>query len=223
MKALHFDNVYEENDRKRRTLYTLSAYPGSIVYGEETVRIGSKEYRSWDVRRSKLAAAILKGINQIGIREGNSVLYLGAATGTTVSHISDIVGKKGFIFAVDFAPRVLRELVCVCEARTNIAPVFGDARNPVHLAPMVCTVDCLYMDVAQKGQAEIFMRNCDVFLKKGGFALLAFKSRSEDISKDPAILYTEVKRKLELRLTLIDYKKLDPFEKDHCLFIVKKK
>lgn len=50
------------------------------------------EYRAWNPFRSKLAAAILGGVDQIHIKPGCKVLYLGAASGTTVSHVSDIVG-----------------------------------------------------------------------------------------------------------------------------------
>jgi rRNA 2'-O-methyltransferase fibrillarin len=50
------------------------------------------EYRVWNPFRSKLGAAILGGVDQIHIKPGAKVLYLGAASGTTVSHVSDIVG-----------------------------------------------------------------------------------------------------------------------------------
>ena len=40
--------------------------------------------------RSKLAAAILGGVENIWMKPGSKVLYLGAASGTTVSHVSDI-------------------------------------------------------------------------------------------------------------------------------------
>ena len=70
---------------------------GESVYGEKKVSIdgdgGEKiEYRVWNPFRSKLAAAILGGIDNIHMRPGSKVLYLGAASGTTVSHVSDIVG-----------------------------------------------------------------------------------------------------------------------------------
>lgn len=50
------------------------------------------EYRAWNPFRSKLAAAILGGVDKIHMGPGKKVLYLGAASGTTVSHVSDIVG-----------------------------------------------------------------------------------------------------------------------------------
>ena len=50
------------------------------------------EYRAWNPFRSKLAAAIVGGIEHIHMKPGSKVLYLGAASGTTVSHVSDLVG-----------------------------------------------------------------------------------------------------------------------------------
>jgi len=115
--------VYEERRGKRRAIYTKSFAPGTDVYGEKKVKKGGSEYREWDSYRSKLAAAIMKGCPNIFIRKGDIVLYLGAASGTTASHVSDIVNKEGFVFALDFAPRVVRDLVFVCEQRNNMAPL----------------------------------------------------------------------------------------------------
>lgn len=66
---------------------TFKICASSLQDGEVKV-----EYRAWNPFRSKLAAAILGGIDQIHIKPGAKVLYLGAASGTTVSHVSDIVG-----------------------------------------------------------------------------------------------------------------------------------
>ena len=95
--------VYESQGR-RRQLYTVNLVPGSNVYGERLVRENDVEYREWDASKSKLEATILKGSPNIGIRKNDVVLYLGAASGTTVSHVSDIVGDNGFIFVVDITP-----------------------------------------------------------------------------------------------------------------------
>ena len=46
----------------------------------------------WNPFRSKLAASIVGGIEAIYMKPGSKVLYLGAASGTTVSHVADLVG-----------------------------------------------------------------------------------------------------------------------------------
>jgi len=213
--------IFEERG-KRRTLFTKSLAPGKTVYDERLVKEKGKEYRSWNPEKSKLAAAIMKGASQIGIKPGTSVLYLGASTGTTVSHVSDIVGKDGFIYAVEFAPRVARELVFLSEDRPNIAPILADANQPNKYADKVSEVDVVFQDIAQKNQVEIFLKNIDTYLRKGGFALLALKARSVDVTRRPKQIFNQVRAELERKVTIVDYRVLDPFEKDHCMFVVKK-
>ena len=221
-KSKIFD-VYESRESKRRQLYTINMVSGQSVYGERIVKENDIEYREWDAFKSKLAASILKGSPNIGIRKDDVVLYLGSASGTTVSHVSDIVGDKGFVFAVDIAPRVMRDLIFLCYKRRNIAPVLADANRIDAVKEMVSAVDVVYQDVAQKNQVEIFLKNVELFLKDGGYALLAVKARSMDVTKQPRHIFKEVKERLEQTLTIIDYRELEPFQKDHCMFICKKK
>ena len=212
--------VYQD-DRKR--IYTINLTPGKKVYAEKLVTEKGTEFRQWDPKRSKLGAAILKGCPNIGIRKGDIVLYLGAASGTTVSHVSDIVGKEGFVFALDFAPRVVRDLVFVAEERKNVAPILADANKPESYVSRVCTADVIYQDIAQKHQVDIFLKNMKAYLKKDGYALLAVKARSIDVSKNPRQLFSDIRQRLEKEVTIIDYRTLEPFEFDHCFFVCKNK
>ena len=215
--------VYESEHGKRRQLYTINLDAGKNVYGENLVNENKVEYREWDASKSKLAASILRGSLNIGIRKNDAVLYLGSASGTTVSHVSDIIGNDGLVFAVDLAPRVMRDLIFLCYSRKNIAPVLADANKTFFLAERISAVDVVYQDVAQKNQVEIFLKNVDLFLKKEGYALLAVKARSIDVTKQPKQIFKEVREKLENSVTIIDYRELEPFQKDHCIFICKKK
>ena len=217
-----FSGIYSKKTRRGMKLYTENLTPGIRYFDEDFLKHNGREYRQWDARRSKLAAGILKGLSQTGIKPGQRVLYLGASHGYTPSFVSDIIGKKGFMFAVDFAPRVVRDLVFVCEKRKNICPIMADANQPDKYATRVLPVDIVFQDVAQKNQPEIFLKNCKRFLKKGGFGILAVKSRSIDITKRPKQVYQQVRRKLEKEIKIVDYKVLDPFEKDHCIFVIKK-
>jgi fibrillarin-like pre-rRNA processing protein len=214
--------VFESGHAKKQVLYTKNLSVGKSVYGERLVRQDDVEYREWLPERSKLASAIFKGCPSICIRQGNTVLYLGAATGTTVSHVSDIVGSSGFVFALDFAPTVVRELYFLCLDRTNIAPILADANQPMAYRGNMCQVDVVYQDIAQKNQIEVLAKNCDMFLKKGGYALIAVKARSIDVTKKPKDIFRACKQQLEKMFAVIDYRELDPFQKDHCFFILKK-
>ena len=203
-------------DKKR--IYTKSLLPGTTHFEEHT----KGEYREFDPRRSKLAAAIAKGATNIGFRENDVVLYLGSSHGYTCSFVSDII-DKGLIFAIDPAPRVMRDLVFLAKLRKNIVPILADANHPKEYVEKICQVDVVFQDVAQRNQSAIFMKNCDMFLKSGGYGLLAVKSKSIDIKRKPKDIFNEIRKELEQKYTVIDFKILDPFEKDHCMIIIKKK
>ena len=217
-----FPGVFTDVKGRRTLIYTKSLAPCKQVYGESLVQAGGEEYREWNPNRSKLGAAIMKGISQLGIKEDDWVLYLGSSTGTTISHVSDMIGKQGLVFGVDVAPRVLRELVFLSEDRGNIAPILCDAGNVLELSKQVSQVDVVFMDVSQKNQAEIFIKNCLAFLKPGGFGLLALKARSVDVTKRPQEIFKMVRLELEKHLIVADYRDLEPFEEDHAFFVCKK-
>jgi fibrillarin-like pre-rRNA processing protein len=219
-KSKIFD-VYE--DKARKKLYTLNLTPGKRVYGEQLLKQNNIEYREWDAYGSKLAAAILNGCRNIFLRKDNVVLYLGSASGTTASHVSDIVGKDGFVFAIDVAPRVMKDLIFNCEARKNIAAVLADANHAKELEGRISAVDVIYQDIAQKNQADIFIKNIGMFLKRDGYAIIAVKARSIDVTRHPKQIFREVMEKLEKELKVIDYKTLEPYQKDHAMFICKNK
>ncbi|MFB6147829.1 MAG: fibrillarin-like rRNA/tRNA 2'-O-methyltransferase, partial [Candidatus Nanohaloarchaea archaeon] len=162
--------IYRRGDR----LYTVNRSGDDPVYGEDMVRVDGREYRRWDADRSKLAAAVGKGLDP-GIEQDDEIIYLGAASGTTVSHLSDIV-EDGFVVAVEYSKTVARDLVSLAEKRDNIAPVIADARKPEEYAEYVEDADVVYQDISQRDQAEILEKNCESFLEKGDTALVAVKA-----------------------------------------------
>ena len=212
-----YDGVYSCFKGKRKLLLTKNLTPGKTFFGEEEI----DGYRVWDVRRSKLGAGLIKRVKLTGIRRGSKVLYLGAAHGFTASYVSDIVGERGFVFCVDFAPRVVRDLVYVCEERLNMAPLLVDANKPETYKDRVCSVDVIFQDIAQRRQVEILLKNLR-FLKKKGFVLVAIKSRSIDVVRKPSEVFKEVEIKLKKELKIIDKKNLAPLERDHMLFVCQK-
>jgi len=206
-------------------LATLSQDPGTTVYGEDIVRIADREYRVWDPYRSKLAAAVLKGLSEVPIKLGNTVLYLGAASGTTASHVSDIIGEKGRVYCVEFAQRSFRDLVNnTSKNRRNMIPIFGDARFPEKYRSLVQGVDSIYADIAQPDQARILSENIDRYLSDNGDFLFAVKARSIDVSKEPSSIFRQERTLLEEKgYRVKEMIRLDPFEKDHCMILGSKR
>lgn len=203
-------------------LYAKNIVPGLAPFREIIVREKGEEYRQWDPTRSKLAAMIKKGCTNIGIRKSNIVLYLGVSHGYTASFISDMIGNEGLLFGLDPAPRVMRDFVFRAEERKNLIPLLADANHPEEYIGRVCAADIIYQDIAQRNQADIFLRNCQLFLKKGGYGLLAIKAKSIDVTASSKKICEEVRKTIEQKMTVIDYRLLEPYEKDHAFLIVKK-
>ncbi len=209
-----FPGVYLVNGR----LATKNMVPGYRVYGEKLVNEGETEYRMWDLYRSKLAAALHKGLKEMPIKPGGTVLYLGAASGTTASHVSDIVGISGTVFCVEFFQRSMRDLLAVCERHENMLPIMGDARQPQDYAEGIGEVDVIYQDVAQPDQDDIFIRNSRLFLKKGGVGMIAIKSQSIDVSRAPKKVFEEFVAKVGSEIEVKEQIELSPYDLEH-LFI----
>ena len=130
--------IYQE--AKGRKIFTHSLKPGKAPFAEKIIAEHGEEYREFDPKRSKLAAAIMKGCTNIGIRKDDVVLYLGISHGYTASFVSDIVGKEGFIFGLDLAPRVIRDAVFLSQERNNIVPLLADANHPEQYQDKICLV-----------------------------------------------------------------------------------
>jgi len=218
----HFPEVYwaTPEDGTRR-LATKNFASGTNVYGEQLVRFKNMEYRLWDPFRSKLAAAILKGLETVPIQPAHKVLYLGAASGTTVSHVSDIVGEKGHVYCIEFAPRAIRELVNnVCVFRPNMSPILADARVPERYSMLVEKVDDVYCDIAQPEQARVLADNADLFLVDGGWIMLAIKAQSIDVTKEPSEVYRREIETLETRSFRVEeVVHLEPYDKAHAMIV----
>ncbi|GBO14855.1 rRNA 2'-O-methyltransferase fibrillarin [Araneus ventricosus] len=209
---------------KQDTLLTLNFVPGDTVYNEKRVTVeenGEKiEYRAWNPFRSKLGAAILKGIDSIYMKRGSRVLYLGAASGTTVSHVSDVVGPEGIVYAVEFSHRSGRDLLTVAQKRTNIVPIIEDARVPQKYRMLVGMVDVIFSDVAQPDQARILALNAQSYLKDEGHFIISIKANCIDSTASPEAVYAnEVEKLRQDKLKPLSYVLLDPYERDHILIV----
>lgn len=222
-KHMRFPGVYVSRG-KEDSLCTLNMVPGMSVYNEKRITVETndekKEYRIWNPYRSKLAAGMVSGCENVYMGPGSKVLYLGAASGTTVSHVSDLVGTSGVVYAVEFSQRSGRDLVNLAKKRPNIIPIIDDARYPQNYRMLVPIVDCIFSDVAQPDQARIVGLNAKYFLKSQGGVVMSIKANCIDSTKKAESVFADEVNKLRKDdIKPKEQVSLEPFEKDHAMVL----
>jgi len=217
-------NVFISGPKGKPKLYTRNLDKGNRIYGEKLVLYKGIEYREWDPYRSKLAALLLENPMSSFLSEDINCLYLGASSGTTVSHLSDIA-KSGVIYSVEFAERSIRQLIQNTSRRKNIIPILEDARFPQNYAKSIFSnIDLIYQDVSQPNQAEIALANCNYYLKKNGLLILAIKSQSIDSIQKSEVVYAQEKKVLERGgYNILESINIDKYAANHIVLIVKRK
>ncbi|EER04725.1 RNA methylase, putative [Perkinsus marinus ATCC 50983] len=215
---------------KDEALLTRNMAPGESVYGEKRITVEKPvegqdqpekiEYRVWNPFRSKLGATIVGGVANMPIKPGSKVLYLGAASGTTVSHVSDMVGPTGCVYGVEFAHRPGRDLTNMAKKRPNIVPIIEDARQPLRYRMLVPMVDVIFADVAQPDQARIVAVNAQQFLKNNGWYIISIKANCVDSTAAPeAVFASEIEKLKKDKLRPKEQLTLEPYHRDHAVVI----
>jgi len=209
---------------KDDSICTLNMTPGESVYGEKRISVENpetqekKEYRIWNPFRSKLGAAVIGGIENIWMEPGSKVLYLGGASGTTISHVSDLIGPTGTVYGVEISHRSGRDLLALAKKRPNIVPIIEDARHPARYRMLVPMVDTIFADVAQPDQARIVGINAQHFLKTGGHCVISIKASCIDSTAAPeAVFAAEVERMKQEGFKPLEQMTLEPYERDHAV------
>src|SRR4029453_9260809 len=206
------------NVNGKEHIATVNLLKGITLYGEKLISRNGSEYRTWDPFRSKLAAAYINGL-EFDFSNVKNILYLGASTGTTVSHLSDIIGYSGKVFAVESSARVARELITnVSSKRTNVIPIIEDARKPRSYFSIYDKMDLVYCDIAQPDQTNIATDNSKIYFKEEKPLLLVIKTRSIDVTMSPKNVISQEIRRLEGQSFRIKQNiDLAPFDKDHAM------
>ena len=201
--------------------YTRNLVPDDSTYWEVQRKIGGIEFRYWNPEKSKLSAFLVKGGKIFPFENGSTILYLGAANGTTVGHISDIC-PDGRIFAVENAKNPFRKLLALAEMRSNIVPILEDANQPNIYSRLVNQVDIMYQDISQRNQTDIFIKN-SFMLKPDGIGYLMVKARCIDVSASPAKIFKNCQLELEgAGFKILEFVNLEPHEKDHAAIVIEK-
>ncbi|MFX0030557.1 MAG: fibrillarin-like rRNA/tRNA 2'-O-methyltransferase [Candidatus Hermodarchaeota archaeon] len=219
-----FFNVFISGSKGKFKLYTKNLDKGNRIYGEKLIISKGIEYREWDPYRSKLAALLLENPSYDFFSEDLNCLYLGASSGTTISHLSDIV-SSGVIYGVEFAERSIRQLIQNISRRKNIIPILEDARYPQNYARSIFSnIDLIYQDISQPNQAEIALNNCNYYLKKEGLLILAIKSQSIDSIQKSEVVYAQEKKVLEEgNYEIVESVNIHKYAANHIILIVKRR
>merc|ERR1712127_27767 len=210
---------------KDDAIVTKNLNPGESVYNEKRVSVENKddagtktEYRVWNPFRSKICAAIVRGIGNIYMKTGAKVLYIGAASGTTVSHVADLVGPTGCVYAVEFSKRSGRDLVNMAKKRTNVIPIIEDARHPQKYRMLMPMVDVIFADVAQPDQARLLGLNASMFVKNRGHFMISIKASCIDSTKPPEVVFAaEIEALKKEKFRPVERISLEPYERDHIV------
>ncbi len=206
--------------REGRTLYTRNADPGRRVYGEPLRVADGVEYRAWDPFRSKLAALLLRGAQPDVLRPPAAALYLGAAHGTTVSHLAD-AWPSTEIFVVEKSPTAFAPLLALARRRPNLLPILGDAQLPERYRADVGEVEFLYQDIAQRDQARIFLDNASVMLAPSGSGVLMLKVRSVTQRRPAEAIVRDAVAELGRGGCRVASRPgLAPFSRDHAALVI---
>jgi fibrillarin-like pre-rRNA processing protein len=207
MREIFVPNFYEEGGR----IFSLSK-DGKSIYGEAVTVRGKNSYRLFSPLRSKLSSSIKVGLKPV-IKREDHVLYLGAATGTTVSHMSDAV-SSGAVFSVEVSPVPFIKLMSLSEVKKNVFPILSDAQRPETFAPFVDRVDLIYQDVSQPNQVDIFSKNMLFYNSKRGIIMLKTFSLRSELSVKEEI------RKIEENFSVEEVKDISRFHKGHLAITV---
>ncbi len=197
-----------------RSYYTPSGYPQS-VYGERVIKSGEKYLHRWNPRRSKLGAAMHLKLKRFPFKNSR-VLYLGASTGTTVSHVSDLADA---VFAVEISPISMQKLLELASQRSNIFPILEDARRVDSFSIFVEKPHIIYQDISQRDQVDIFIKNMEHFSPNFGFLML--KTRTIDMRKNPKEIMKSTVRKLKDLYTVEETINISRFQRDHYAIVVR--
>jgi fibrillarin-like pre-rRNA processing protein len=206
--------------RRGRELYTRNLRPGERVYGEELIVEEGLEYRHWDPWRSKLAAYLLNGADRLPYDRPRRVLYLGAAHGTTLSHLSDLL-PDAQLFGIEKSAGSFGTLLALARRRPNLFPILADAQLPERYQADVGQIDFLYQDIAQRNQADVFAENLTATLSGTGRGMLMLKVRSVTQRRSTAAVVAESRTTLTRQgWRVVDQRSLAPFSRDHVALVV---
>ncbi|CAN1255633.1 rRNA 2'-O-methyltransferase fibrillarin 2 [Linum perenne] len=173
------------------------------------------EYRIWNPIRSKLAAAIQCGVENIWVKPGSRVLYMGDICGTTVSHLSDLVGPDGLVYAVGESDVVVN----MSEKRSNVIPIYADYFVSVTYRMFVSMVDVLCAVIDDNQEVCALVMNTLHYLRTGGHFLFSTKASYVFINSENEIAFKDIAPREQKEYKVHEKIELDQLHKDRVMTV----
>ena len=216
------DTIFWITVKNKKKLATLNNASINEVYNEKIIKINGKQYNLWNPYTSKLAAAIVNGMEIFPILEKTKVLYLNSTIEKTLSHISDIIGVNGKIFILrDINENSKKFLDNVMNDRTNVFTITRDNGDPAKFSSKSEMVNVVYVDITQHNETEVAIQNCKRYLRDGGFLMLVVPTKKIDFVNNPNGQNLEEIQKLQSSFEIIQQINLTDFFKEHSMIIAK--
>ena len=216
------DTIFWITVKNKKKLATLNNADVNKIYNEKLIEIDGKQYNIWNPYTSKLAAAIVNGMEIFPILKKTQILYFDTTVDKTLNHISDIIGVNGRIFVVrDIIENSKKFLEDDSNNRTNVVSITQEKNGvPAKFAPNIETVNVVYVDIAQNNETDIAIQNCKNYLINGGFLMLVVPTRKID-AINPNRQNLEERQKLQSSFEIIQQINLTDFFKEHSMIIAK--
>ena len=216
------DTIFWITVKNKKKLATLNNASINEVYNEKIIKINGKQYNLWNPYTSKLAAAIVNGMEIFPILKKTKILYLNGAIEKTLSHISDIIGVNGKIFILrDINENSKNFLENVMNDRTNVFTITRDNGDPAKFSSKSEMVNVVYVDITQHNETEVAIQNCKRYLRDGGFLMLVVPTKKIDFVNNPNGQNLEEIQKLQSSFEIIQQINLTDFFKEHSMIIAK--
>ena len=216
------DTIFWITVKNKKKLATLNNASINEVYNEKLIKINGKQYNLWNPYTSKLAAAIVNGMEIFPILKKTKVLYLNDTIEKTLSHISDIIGVNGKIFILrDINENSKNFLENVMNDRTNVFTITRDNGDPAKFSSKTEMVNVVYVDITQHNETEVAIQNCKRYLTDGGFLMLVVPTKKIDFVNNPNGQNLEEIQKLQSSFEIIQQINLTDFFKEHSMIIAK--
>ncbi|KAL6573978.1 hypothetical protein OROHE_001520 [Orobanche hederae] len=211
-----FEGIFVAKLKKKDIICTKNLVYREALHSEDLICVENEnvtevEYRVWDPRNSKLAAAITCGVTDMWIKPGSRVLYLGDVCGITVFQLSDLVGSVGLVYVVGMCD----DIVNMANKRSNVVRIFGNPHLYSTYRMVVGMVDVIFADMASSHEVNDVVLNAGFYLKTGGHYMIATQESNTNINVHDLFAHRHERREFK-QIELI---RLEPTEGAYVMVV----